>query len=65
MKSFKFFKSEIIDQVISFDEALTPNQRFKRKIHFARSKPKMDDYIERVNALGKELEEAGAPIFLD
>ena len=32
---------------------------------FARSKPKMDDYIERVNALGKKLEEAGAPIFLD
>tara|TARA_B100000427_G_scaffold198475_1_gene164911 strand:+ start:2576 stop:5884 length:3309 start_codon:yes stop_codon:yes gene_type:complete len=32
---------------------------------FARSKPKMDDYIERVNMLGKRLEEAGAPIFLD
>ena len=40
MKSFKFFKSELIDQAIVFDEALTPNQRFKRKIHFARSKPK-------------------------
>ena len=34
MKSFKQFKSEIINEV------LTPTQRFKRKVNFARSKPK-------------------------
>ena len=40
MKTFKFFRSEIVENILDFDEALTPNQRFKRKIHFARSKPK-------------------------
>ena len=34
MKKFKQFREEIINEV------LTPTQRFKRKIHFARSKPK-------------------------
>ena len=32
---------------------------------FSRAKPKMDSFISRVNSLGKDLEEAGAPVFLD
>jgi hypothetical protein len=32
---------------------------------FNRAKPKMDSFISRVNSLGKDLEEAGAPVFLD
>jgi len=33
MKAFKQFKKEL-------DEVLTPTQRFKKRIHFARSRPK-------------------------
>ncbi|MCP4803084.1 MAG: glycosyl hydrolase, partial [Bacteroidetes bacterium] len=32
---------------------------------FNRAKPKMNSFISRVNSLGKALEEAGAPVFLD
>ena len=32
---------------------------------FNRAKPKMDSFISRVNSLGEDLEEAGAPVFLD
>jgi hypothetical protein len=32
---------------------------------FDRAKPKMNSFIARVNSLGKKLEEAGAPVFLD
>ncbi len=32
---------------------------------FDRAKPKMNSFISSVNSLGKKLEEAGAPVFLD
>ena len=32
---------------------------------FNRAKPKMDVFILKANSLGKQLEEAGAPVFLD
>ena len=32
---------------------------------FNRAKPKMDSFISRANSLGKDLEAAGAPVFLD
>ncbi len=32
---------------------------------FERAKPKMDAFILEASSLGKQLEEAGAPVFLD
>ncbi len=32
---------------------------------FERLQPKIDAYIEKVDVIGKQLEEAGAPILLD